>query len=117
MIPSTIAIIALATVLAVFVGAWLFRRDTAKEERRRNAIQASALLTSMGLKRLPKMLTAYAVGDYSGLAHEMKEFAQLALDEKALAAEFDGTFKNVLSQKIKTPEGRALITVMLHEGA
>lgn len=112
---STIAIIALAGVTAFFVGKWLFTKDEEAEDRKRAAIRVSALLTSMGLVRLPRVLECYAVNDWSQLATELKMFAELALDEKAVVAEFDTVFKNVLARKVATEEGRSYIAAMLSE--
>lgn len=77
---QTIAIVVLGGIAAFFVGRWLFTKDTEAEARKRNAIKASSLLTSMGLVRLPRILEAYAVNDWSGLSQEIKAFAELALD-------------------------------------
>jgi len=110
---QTLAIIVLAGVVAFLAGKWLFTRDTEAEARKRSAIKVSALLTSLGLVRLPRILEAYAVNDWSGLAHEVKTFAELALDPKAVAAEFDATFLRVLETKLSTDEGRALLSAKL----
>jgi hypothetical protein len=110
-----IALLVVCPILAVFVGAWLFRKDTEAENRKRAAIRVSSMLTAMGLNRLPRILEAYAVSDWSGLAYEVKSFAELSLDEKAVAAEFDAVFKNVLIKKIATEEGRAYVQAMLVE--
>lgn len=112
---QTLAIIALAGVCAFLAGKWLFTRDTEAEARKRAAIKVSALLTSMGLTRLPRILEAYAVNDWSGLATELKMFAELALDEKAVVAEFDSVFKTVLAKRLATDDGRAYVAAMLSE--
>jgi hypothetical protein len=112
---STIAIVVLSGVTAFFVGKWLYSKDEAAEDHKRAAIRVSSLLTSMGLVRLPRVLECYAVNDWSQLAVELKMFAELALDEKAVAAEFESVFKNVLAKKSATAEGRAYIAAVLTE--
>lgn len=112
---SSLAIIALSGVAAFFVGKWLFAKDSEAEARKRAAIRVSSVLTSMGLTRLPRVLECYAVNDWSQLATELKMFAELALDEKAIVAEFDQVFKNVFTKKLASDEGRSYIAAMLSE--
>ena len=115
--PQTIALLIIVPVLCFFVGKWLFTKDQEAEARKRAAIKVSATLTSMGLVRLPRILEAYAVNDWSGLAHEIKLFADLMLgDPAAIVKEFDGVFSRVLDAKLATAEGRALIAAKLAEG-
>ncbi len=122
MSASVIAIVSLAVVVAVLVGRdvakWLFKKDTLVENRRRAAIHLSATLQAYGLKRLPDMLSDYAVGDYSGFAEKLHDFAKLVMTpggEAAVVAEFDGVFANVLTKKLASEEGRALISAKLDD--
>jgi hypothetical protein len=103
----TIALIVVSSVLAVFVGAFIFRKDTEKENRRKAAIAGSQVASSFGLTHLPKLLTCYAVGDYSGIAHEVKELAKLSLNPVLLQAEMDSVLAAVVQKKAATPEGKA----------
>ena len=114
---STIAIVVLSVLLAgllAFLGVRLvYRKDTEKENRRRSAIEVAAMLKGMGLSRLPKVLICYAVGDYSGLANEIKHFAELSIDPTAMAKEFEKVFTNVLAVKVGTAEGKAYVASVL----
>lgn len=114
---STVAILVLGGVCAFLAGKWLFTKDTEAEARKRAAIKVASTMQAMGLVRLPKLLECYAVNDWSGLAHEIKMFAELALNEKALMAEFDVTFARALELKLKTAEGRALLAAKLADTA
>lgn len=114
---TTVAIVCLSVAVALLasftIARWLFRKDEEAEDRRRAAIRVSNTLTAMGLKRLPRILEAYAVYDWSGMAHEIKQFAELALDEKAIVTEFEQVFKGVLVKKLATEDGRAMIAALL----
>jgi len=110
---STLAILVLGGVCAFLAGKWLFTKDTEAEARKRAAIKVASTMEAMGLVRVPKMLECYAVNDWSGLAHEIKLMAELAVNEKALLAEFDVTFARVLDMKLRSEEGRALLAAKL----
>lgn len=100
-----IQFIALA-VLGVVAGKLLYKGDTAREERRRQAIEVASVARGYGLEKIPDLLIAYAVGDYSGIAFALKGAAKLALSEKDLLAEFDAAFYKVLAKKLETVEGQ-----------
>jgi len=104
----------LAFVLAAAVVAWLFRKDTEIENRRRGAAKLAAVLANLGLKRTPEFLVDYSVGDYSGMAVKINELARLFLDgEEAVVAEFGKVFDSVLAAKLKSESGRAFIAAKL----
>jgi len=70
--PKDLAIIGMAAMCAAALVAWLYRKDTAIEQRRKHAIELASLLKSYDLDRLGGIVTNYAVGDYSGLVHEIE---------------------------------------------
>jgi len=114
--PTTIALCVLVPIVAYFVAQKLFKLDTAVEQRRLAAAQVAGKLQSYGLKRVPTLLTAYSVGDYSGFVHELGNMVRLFLDgEDAIVKELDATFDRVLAVKLASPEGRALLTAKLSE--
>lgn len=117
---STIVIILLSSVLAGIVlyalVRWLFKKDTEIENRRRAAAELAAVLVKLGLKRIPKFLIDYSVGDYSGMAYSIVELAKLFLgDPAAVVAEFADVFENVLTAKLKTETGRAYVAAKLSD--
>lgn len=69
--PTTIAIIVLAAIVTVLLISWLFKKDDAIEERRKNMMKLYARLQELGLERLAGFAQAYIVGDYSSLYREM----------------------------------------------
>ena len=111
---NTIVIIALIAVVGFLGAKWLFRKDTEIEDRRRGAAKLAASLKSYGLSRIPDFLIDYSVGDYSGMAEKMKALAEMFLSgEEAVVTELDGVYERVLSQKLKTEAGRALVASKL----
>jgi hypothetical protein len=114
--PATIALCILAPIVAYFLAQKLFKLDTAVEQRRLAAAQVAGKLQSYGLKRIPALLTCYSVGDYSGFVHGLGDMVRLFLDgDEAIVKELDATFDRVLAAKLKTEEGRAILSARLTE--
>lgn len=97
------------------VGTWLFRKDTEVENRRRAAAQLAGVLSRYGLKRIPEFLLNYSVGDYSGMAKNIKDWVKLFVDggEAEVIKEFDEVFSRVFEVKLMNPESRAYIQARL----
>jgi hypothetical protein len=83
-------------------GRFLFARDTAKEERRRNATKIAGMLRANGLEVLPDVFEDYAVGDYSGLAKSIAKAANLLNDPAAAEALFQKAVERVQAARAKT---------------
>lgn len=116
MLISLNSIVIVALIAAVgFLGAkWLFKKDTEVEDRRRGAAKLAASLKVYGLNRIPDFLIDYSVGDYSGMAMKMKTLAEMFLSgEEAVVTELDGVYERVLSEKLRTEAGRALVASKL----
>jgi hypothetical protein len=111
---NAIVITVLIAVVGFLGAKWLFRKDTEIEDRRRGAAKLAASLKAYGLVRIPDFLIDYSVGDYSGMAEKMKTLAEMFLSgEEAVVTELDGVYERVLSQKLKTEAGRALVASKL----
>ena len=94
-----LVIIALAAVVAICVVSWLFRKDTAQEERRRGYIDLSKSLEKLGLIRLADIAEDAAIGDYSGLYKEGKALArELSNPETAMGLLAESFFKQLPSR-------------------
>ena len=112
MVSSTFLLaLALVIVLGILAGAWLFRKDTAKEQRRRGAAVLAGVLSRYGLKRIPEFLICYSVGDVSGMAKVILDWIKLFVEggESAIISEFDEVFSRVFEVKLLNPESRAYI--------
>lgn len=117
----TALVIVLAAVVALLVARdgvkFAFKKDTAKEERRRAAAHLAATLKGLGLVDIPEFLTDYSVGDYSGMYEKIHDLAKLVLKggEAAVLKEFATVFKRLLDAKLTTEEGRAYIASLLKD--
>jgi len=111
---NSIVIVALIAAVGFFGAKWLFKKDTEIEDRRRGAVKLAGCLKAYGLVKIPDLLSDYAVGDYSGMAMKIKQLAEMFLSgEEAVITELDGVYERVLSQKLMTEAGRALVASKL----
>jgi hypothetical protein len=119
---SALLMYALAAMIAVLVGRdvakWAMSKDTEIEDRRRAANKLASHLRVLGLSKIPEFLEDYGVGDYSGMADKLKRLVDLFTSgEEHVIAEFDQVYSNVLSAKLKTPEGRTMLAAMLADAS
>jgi len=111
---NTLVILVLIAAVGFLGAKWLFKKDTETEDRRRGAAKLAASLKAYGLVRIPDFLIDYSVGDYSGMAEKMKTLAEMFLSgEEAVVTELDSVYERVLSQKLTTEAGRALVASKL----
>lgn len=111
---SNIIIVVLIGICVWLAAKWLFKKDTEIENRRRAAGQLAATLTGMGFKELPGFFLDYSVGDYSGMFYKLTEVGKKLMGgEKAVLAELEDVFVNLLDIKLNTPEGRAQVKAKL----
>jgi hypothetical protein len=90
------------------------RLDSRVEERRRKAIKVAHAFSEYGLVRLPRIITNYAVGDYSGIAAEVSRFMdQMEDGVDPVMQEVEKVFSTVLTKKLSTEVGRALVKAQL----
>lgn len=113
---TNIVILVLIAVCAWLSAKWLFQKDTEIENYRRSAVLLAGTLQKYGLKKTASLIGDYAVGDYSGMAHKIADLSRLFISgEEHVLKELEQVFSNVLSEKLKTEEGRALIAARLAE--
>lgn len=110
----------LAAVVAFGVGkagvSFIYKKDEAREERRRGAALMAMKLSKLGLKKTPEFLIDYSVGDYSAMAAKVKNVASTFLEgDVAVVEEFGQIFENVLVAKLKSETGRAYIASKLSD--
>jgi len=113
---QSLALVAAVGVAAYFGIKWVVSKDTEVEARRASAYELAKKLEQYGLRIIPRIPAAYAVGDYSGLIATLIEVAKIFLaGDEAIVKELEQTFDKVLSVKLSTPEGRALLEAKLAE--
>ncbi len=112
---SAIALVCVGAVAAGYKAVqFLYKQDTAREERRRGAAQMAIKLSELGLKKVPEFLIDYSVGDYSAIAAKVKDVGKTFLaGESAVIEEFGQIFERVLAAKLKSETGRAFIAAKL----
>jgi hypothetical protein len=113
---STTLLVVGCLVVAALVGMAWSKWDR-KDEARRAAFQTLSIkLREYGLTRLPAILDAYAIGNYSEFIHLIFKFADMLDDgNDVVLKDFDRVYESVLTKKLATAEGRAMIKQRLAE--
>lgn len=75
-----IVLLVVAPIVIFIVISLLFKGDDRIEERRREAIELQSKLQEYGLDRLASLAQCYAIGDYTGLYHEVKLLTKEFMD-------------------------------------
>lgn len=101
-----ILLLAVGAVVAYFLVQFLFKRDTAVEERRRRAIKLSQWCSKNGLPLAGQALDCYAVGDYSGLLFNLKHLGDVIGDDDQISPAVDKFLKTQLDKKLQSHDGR-----------
>ena len=99
----TIAIIVLSAIVVIAVINWLFRKDDAIEERRKNMMKLYSRLQELGLERLAGFAQAYVVGDYSGLYREAHALLHDIMDPVKADQLLATAFYKQLEKRIADP--------------
>ncbi len=110
----TVVIWILAGLLCVVVGRdvgkWLFGKDEKLTAKKRSAQVLAGKLRDAGLKLLPTLLEDFAVGDVNDLLQKIEDTAKLVESgSDAIEKELESTYENVLTKKLATPTGLALV--------
>lgn len=71
------------TLAIVLVGLWLYNR---REKRRKNALKLATLMQKWGMDWFAETYQMYAVGDYSGLVHKVKDIIENMRSDKAMVS-------------------------------
>lgn len=84
-------IFGVAAMAITFVVLWLYNR---REKRRKHALELAGLMREWGLGWFAEAYECYAVGDYSGLVHKIKEVVSaVRTDEVMVQKLWDVTIK------------------------
>lgn len=95
---------------------FLYKKDEAREDRKRGAAQMAQKLASFGLEQTAEFLTDYSVSDYSAMAAKLKNVGKTFLaGEAAVVEEFSQIFERVLDAKLKSETGRTFIAAKLSD--
>jgi hypothetical protein len=111
---SPVVLIGLASLALYTTGRFLFRRDEAIEDRRRKAIKLAGDCQKCGLDFLAPLLEDYSVGDYSGLVHRLRSFADDLRDDATRRQLLDRFFETQLAQRLADDAQRRKILEAIH---
>jgi hypothetical protein len=94
------------------VGLWLYNR---REQRRKHAIELMKLMNQWGLDWFADVYSDYAVGDYSGLLHKVREIVTAVRSDEAMVAKLGDVAKKVATYYVhndptKAAELRAILS-------
>ncbi len=109
LLASPLVMIALASVALYATGRFMFRRDEAVEDRRRKAIKLAGDCHKCGLDFLAPVLEDYSVGDYSGMLHRLRTFADDLRDDATRRQLLDRFFATQLAARLRDEEQRRKI--------
>lgn len=116
-LSSPIVVVALASIALYATGRFLFRRDEAVEDRRRKAIKLAGDCQKCGLDFLAPVLEDYSVGDYSGMLHRLRTFADDIRDDGTRRQILDHFFTTQLATRVKNEAERRKILEALEAAA
>lgn len=116
-LSSPIVLVALASIALYATGRFLFRRDEAVEDRRRKAIKLAGDCQKCGLDFLAPVLEDYSVGDYSGMLHRLRTFADDIRDDGTRRQILDHFFTTQLATRVKSEAERRKILETLEAAA
>lgn len=108
-------LIGVLALLGVFVGAYIFRRDTEKEGRRRKAIDIAAFFTEIGLDHVGEFFKAYAVGDYSGMWTEASMILRIIGSPDTRKATLRKLRETLIRNAMADPVSKAELKAQLKE--
>lgn len=88
------------------VAFWLYNR---REKRRQKALEFSDVMRDWGLGWFAEAYRMYAVGDYSGIVHKIREVVTATRSDVAVLAKLDDVFWKVLAHYKDQPDKVAKI--------
>jgi hypothetical protein len=100
--------------VALYVaGRYAPRRDDADDDQRRKAIKLAGDCQKCGLDFLAPVLEDYSVGDYAGMLHRLRSFADDLRDDATRRQMLDHLFATQLAQRLRDADERRKILEIL----
>ena len=90
--------------VVTFVVFWLYNR---REVRRKHALELASLMNQWGLSWFAEAYECYAVGDYSGLAHKVKEVVSAVRTDEAMVSKLWDVTVKVATHVAQSDESKA----------
>jgi hypothetical protein len=98
------AILAMAALMLTVVGLYLYNRV---EKRRKHAVELMKLMNQWGLSWFADLFEDYAVGDYSGIVHKVREIVRAVRSDEAIVAKLTEVTKKVVTHVAANDATRA----------
>ena len=113
----TIMFFAVCIVVGVLIGAWLFRKNEAREDRDYDRVMIAADTREMKLPRICEIMARFAIRDWSGLVRCIKNLREEAAKGKVaiLTMLYENFFEFQLPARMDIPEQRAKIVQLVAE--
>jgi hypothetical protein len=109
-------VIVACVVVGREIGKWVQPKAEKLQEVKKDALELAIQLRANGLRVFPSMIEALVLGDAMDLVKKVHDFSQVAKNgNEAIVKELNATFDRVLEEKLKSPEGRAVIAARLQE--
>ena len=110
----------LAGLVCLFAGRefarWLCKKNEILQAKKRSAQVVATELRDFGLERLPAVLDNFATGNINDLLRAFDDLAKLILSgSDVIENELEETYEKVLTRKMATPQGMALIKAKIAE--
>jgi hypothetical protein len=110
------AILSAAALMLTVAGMWLYNR---REARRKHAIELMKLMNQWGLGWFAELFEDYAVGDYSGIVHKVREIVRAVRSDEAIVAKLGDVAKKVATYYAANDASKAqeLLTILQNGAA
>lgn len=104
---SNTALVGLLAAAAGLGGYLLVKGDGRVEARRREAVKLAQIASENGFPSVSEALSAYAIGDYSGIVSAGRGLYATLTDDTQRKAVFDSMLRVQLDKKLNDPVAKA----------
>lgn len=94
----------LLALIATVAVLWMYNR---RESRRKHALDLASLMNQWGLVWFAGLYEDYAVGDYSGIAHRVREIVKAVRSDQAMVEKLWDATTKVVTFVAKSDPGKA----------
>lgn len=94
----------LLALIATVAVLWMYNR---REARRKHALDLASLMNQWGLVWFAGLYEDYAVGDYSGIAHRVREIVKAVRSDQAMVEKLWDATTKVVTFAAKSDPGKA----------
>lgn len=100
-------------LVALIAGYLYYKVDDKLEDRHRNYLKVSRILSDNGLEKIPAFLDNLAIMDYDGALHQVRVAAELFQDPDQVKLEFDKVLEKLVLKKASLSDGKEYLVKLL----